>query len=141
LPNETLPQRTMKTTFLLAAFFALIFTMRGELTIAIGLSIGTGVALFSLWSLIVAVPRLLRAGGGPAAKAMLGFAALLKLPVYAITLHFAMTSRWVEPFAVFAGAALVPVVLVLKVVGWQLLAGVSNPLGEEACPSNSGASN
>ena len=141
MPNETLPQRTLRTTFLLAAFFTLVFAMRGEIKISFGLGLGAAIALFSLWSLIVLVPRLATPGNASASKFLLGLAAFLKLPIYAGVLQFAMVSPYIEPFAVFVGACFVPAVLVLKVAGYQLIEKVNLPLGEETCQASSTASN
>ena len=134
MPNETLPQRTLRTTFWLSAFFALVFGLRGDFRVSFGLALGAAIALFSLWSLIVLVPRLAAPGNASASKFLLGMAAFLKLPLYAGILQFAMVSPYIEPFAVFVGACFVPAVLVLKVAGYQLIERVS--VGEETCPSS-----
>jgi len=139
MPDERLPQRTLKTTFWVGAFFMLIFGLRGEMPVVFGLAIGTSIGLLSLWSLIFAVPRLF-VPGSAAPKFLLGMVAFLKLPLYAAILSFAMTSRFVNPFAVFVGAALVPVVLVLKVVGYQWLLKPDAPTGDKACRSETSAS-
>ena len=120
MPDEKLPQRTLKTAFWLGALFTLIFGLRGQTTIAFGLAIGAAIALSSLWSLIYVIPRLFTPDN-PAAKLWLGVLWLLKLPVYAVVLYYAMGSRSIQPLAVFAGVALVPVVLVLKVLGHRLV--------------------
>jgi hypothetical protein len=129
MPDNKLPQRTFATTFWLAAFFALVFAVRGQIAISFGLSIGAAIGLFSLGTLIVAIPRLAKPGNYWA-KFFLGLIWLIKLPVYAVTLNFAMTSWLVEPFAVFVGVALVPSVVVLKVVGYQLLQKTAVTAGE-----------
>jgi len=141
MPNETLPQRTLRTTFWLALFFSLVFGLRGDVRISFGLGLGAAIALFSLWSLIVIVPRLVAPGNPTAGKILLGIAAFLKLPLYAGILQFAMVSPYIEPFAVFIGACFVPAVLVLKVAGYQLVEKVNLPLGEETCRASSSASN
>ena len=129
MPDNKLPQRTLTTTFWLASFFTLIFALRGQTGISIGLGIGAAISLFSLWTLIVTVPRFARPGNF-FAKFGMAMVWAAKLPIYMITLNFAMTSRSVEPFAVFVGAGLVPIVLVLKVVGYQMLVKVAVPEGE-----------
>ena len=136
MPNETLPQRTLRTTFWLSALFVLIFGLRGETRISFGLALGAAIALFSLWSLIVLVPRLVTPGNAGASKFLLGMAPFLKLPLYAGILQFAMVSPYIEPFAVFVGACFVPAVLVLKVAGYQLIERINLPVGEETCPSS-----
>jgi hypothetical protein len=129
MPDNNLPQRTFATTFWLASFFALVFAVRGQVAISFGLTIGAAIGLFSLGTLIVAIPRLAKPGNYWA-KFVLGFIWLIKLPVYAVALNFAMTSWMVEPFAVFVGVALVPMVVILKVVGFQLLQKTAITAGE-----------
>jgi len=122
MTDDKLPQRTLSTTFWLSAFFIMVFGLRGQLTISFGLAIGAAIGLLSLWSLVFVVPRLFT-HDNPFAKFLLGMVALMKLPIYAGVLYFAMSSPLISPFAVFIGAALVPAVIVLKVLGNQLIAG------------------
>ena len=139
MPDDKLPQRTLKTTFWLASLFTVVFGVRGQTDIAFGLAIGAAIGLSSLWSLAFAVPKLLKPGN-PAARFSLGVVAMIKLPVYALVLSFAMSSKYVEPLSVFLGAALVPAVIVLKVLGYQMLERSQAAVGEEACQT-SAASN
>lgn len=118
--HETLPQRTLRTTFLVAALFATVYALRGQGAISLGLGVGAALGLFSLWTLTAAIPRLF-GGGSPVGRFWLGLLTMAKLPIYMIVLDFAMTSKLVSPFAVFCGVALVPVVLVLKVVTSQYI--------------------
>jgi len=120
MQNLNLPQHTLRVICWLAAFFILLFVMGGHLTTAFGLAIGAALGLLSLWSLTVAVPRLFRPDD-PAAALWLGLLTMVKLPVYAIVLAFAMTSSHVNPFAVFVGVGLMPVVLVLEILWRQAL--------------------
>ena len=140
MTEDNLPQRTLKTSFWLAAFFVLLFEARGDRAVALGLTLGAAVGMFSLWSLLVVVPKLFRPGNH-AAKFWLGIAALMKLPLYAIIMSVAMTSRYVAPFAVFSGVALVPAVIFLKTVGAQLVGSVQLPAGEGSCRRDATASN
>jgi len=139
MPDEKLPFRTLKTGFWLTVFFMLIFTARGQTGIALGLGIGAGVALFSLWTLMYTIPRLLTRDN-PAAKVWLGMILCFKMPVYAVVLWFAMGSSAINPFAVAVGVALVPAVLVLKVLGYRL---IQNPdsAGDDTCRNNPVQSN
>ncbi len=132
MPQPTLPERTLRTTFWLSALFVLVFGVRGDMTIALGLTIGSALGLFSLWSLHWAVPRL-TAGANPFSKFLLGMLMVAKLPIYAGVLSFSMVSPLVNPFAVFVGVALVPIVIVLKVVGAQMLERANLSAGEKAC--------
>jgi hypothetical protein len=132
MSQDNLPQRTLRTTFWLVAFFTMIFAVRGQLTVSLGLAIGGALGLFSLWSLAFAIPRLF-GSVNPWSKFLLGVLSLSKLPIYAGTLYFAMSSSLVSPFAVFVGVALVPLVVVLKVVGIQMLDKTPLTAGDEAC--------
>jgi hypothetical protein len=78
---------------------------------AIGMAIGSGLGLFSLWSLSFAVPRL-ALPYRPDRRLLFGFAWLARLCVIATVLWWAMSSRYVDPVAVFLGAGLVPIVIV-----------------------------
>src|SRR5690242_15558974 len=108
MPDDRLPQRTLKTTLLVAALFTVIYLVSGQLPAALGIAIGAMLGLVSLWSLTVAVPRLF-ASPSQASKLGLGLLMLAKLPFYCGVLMFAMTSPLVNPFTVFVGVALVPV--------------------------------
>ena len=120
MPDDKLPQRTLKTTFALAALFSIVFALRGQYAIALGLATGAMLGLVSLWSLTMAVPRLF-ASRNPAAKIGLAFLMFFKLPFYVGVLYFAMASPAISPFAVFTGVALVPAVIVLKVLSYRTL--------------------
>lgn len=113
LVDERVPQRALKAAFSLAALFALPFVLGGHWSSALGLAIGAFIGLSSLWSLSVAIPPLFRPDN-PAANLWLGLITLVKLPLYAVLLAFAMTSPAVNPFAVFVGVALVPTMLVMQ---------------------------
>jgi hypothetical protein len=132
MSQENLPQRTLKTTFWLVSFFTIVFAVRGELSVSFGLALGGALGIFSLWSLAFAIPRLF-GSANPMAKFALGVLSLLKLPIYAGSLFFAMSSPLISPFAVFVGVAFVPVVVVLKVVTAQMLDKSNLPAGDEAC--------
>src|SRR2546429_562228 len=140
MPDERLPHRTLKTSFWLAALFALVFSARGQTAIAMGLAVGAGLACFALATLIYVIPRIF-AQGNPAAKAGMAVAAVLKLPIYALVIYFALSSQLVNPVAIVAGVALVPAVLVLKVLGYQMLTNDSRSPGEDSCRSKVNASN
>jgi hypothetical protein len=116
MPDDRLPQRTLKTTVLVAGLFTVVYLAYGQMAAACGIAIGSMLGLVSLWSLTIAVPRLFRSPN-QMSKLWLGLLMLAKLPLYAGVLMFAMSSPAVNAFTVFVGVALVPVVLVLKVVG------------------------
>jgi hypothetical protein len=120
MPDDKLPQRSLKTTFLTAVLFSIVAVARGEFAWALGLAIGAFLGMASLWSLTVAIPRLF-ASRNPAAKYGVGMLMLMKLPFYAGVLYFAMASPLVSPFATFVGVALVPAVIVLKVAGYRAI--------------------
>jgi hypothetical protein len=140
MTEYNLPQRTLRTTFWVAAFFTLVFGLRGETRISFGLAIGAAIGLSSLWSLTVAVPRLF-APGKPAPRLMLGMFTSLKLPLYAVVINYTVNSPYVSPFAMFIGVAFVPAVIFLKVIGQQLVQKTAEPAGEDTCRSKPAHSN
>jgi len=109
----------MRTSFWLAAWLVFVFGVRGLPGVAVGLAAGSALSIFSLWTLTWAVTRALN----PERRRtwLLGLMLLLKLPVYAVVLQYALSVRGVSPFAVLAGLALVPTVIVLKAVSRAML--------------------
>jgi hypothetical protein len=105
----------LKNTGIAAGCAIVLALLAGEPSAAIGFAIGALLAIFSLFSLMIVVPRLC-ARPGPSTHAGLGLMLILKTPIYAAVLFFAMTSRLVNPLAVFAGVAILP-----SVVCWQAL--------------------
>lgn len=105
----------LKRTAIAAAAAIVLALLAGEPATAFGFTIGSLLAIFGLFSLMIVVPRIC-ARPGPSAQAGLGLLLILKTPVYAGVLLFAMTSRFVNPLAVFAGVAILPCV-----VSWQAL--------------------
>jgi len=121
---ESLPQRALRATAGLGLFFILAALLMGETPAALGLAAGAAVGLFSLWSFLMLVPRACRPDN-PLAGAWIAVLAAVKLPLYALVLGVAVTSPAVSPLAVFAGAALGPVVIVLMVADGALRAARS----------------
>jgi zinc transporter ZupT len=107
--------RSLTLTAGIGAICVLITVIFGELASALGFAIGAGIGIFSLWSLAVAVPLLTRRND-PMAKFWLFVLLAAKLPIYAGVLIFAMTSPHVTPFAVFAGAAIMPCAVIWDVL-------------------------
>lgn len=106
-----MPVRTtteiFRTAITLTAAAVAISLIAGEPASAMGIGIGAAVGLFSLLSLTLAVPRLC-AQAKPASLAGLGLLLVVKTPIYAVLLFFAMTSPMVNPLAVFAGVGILP---------------------------------
>ncbi len=140
MSDEKLPQRTLRTGFFLAGWFVVIFYLRGWHTASMGLALGSALSLFSLWSLSLAIPIITHESRG-IAKVLVVLLLVFKLPLYACVLYFATTRPYFHLGAVVAGIALVPVVIVLKVLGRALVDRVREPGGEESCRSNSSKSN
>ena len=116
--TETI-RRILSGTATIGGAFALIALAGGAPSVALGFVIGTGLGLFSLWSLAVAIPRLC-SGHDPASRFWLGMLLIAKLPIYAGVLTFAMASPKVSAFAVFAGVALLPMVIIGQNLGRAL---------------------
>ena len=107
--------------------------------IAFGFALGGALGIFSLWTLSFGIPRLFHSSN-PFSKFLLAMMTLAKLPIYAGTLYFAMASPLISPIATFVGVAMIPAVLVLKTVSYQMLA-TSSPLGDDKCRTNPAVSN
>ncbi|MGC8666620.1 MAG: hypothetical protein ACP5VE_00695 [Chthonomonadales bacterium] len=119
MPDEQLPIRVLKTSAWVACLGALLLLDRGLAAWALGWAIGCGLSMLSLASLTYLVPRLVWPAR-PRVKLLLGVVVLVKLPVLAVVLNYAMASPHVAPLGVFVGAGLTPAIIVLKVLGYQL---------------------
>lgn len=119
--DAQLPARVLRTGALLAAWFIGLFALGRRPDIAAGLTVGCGLSLFSFWTLAVAVPRAL-AQRKPR-PGLLSFLLLVKLPLFGLTLYWALEQPWVNGGAVFAGATLTPTVIFLKALGRMLVYG------------------
>ena len=128
MKNKTLPTQSLETSTVLAIAAILISFAEGERSTAAGIAIGSGLAMFSLWTFIIAVPRLF-AARNPYAPFLLGILTAIKLPTYAIVLMIAFSSLQVGPFAVFTGAALIPCVIAANAIGQGMASRGSRPHG------------
>jgi hypothetical protein len=141
MPDRGLPRRTLRTAFWVGALFTLLFGLRGQATVSFGLALGALIGMFSLWSLTVAIPRLFDEQR-EASKVALAALLMLKLPLYAVVLAYAMTMpRVFHPLAIAGGVALVPAVLLLKVIGYRLSTPEDSAVGERSCRNTSDTSN
>ncbi len=120
MDEQELPKRTIRTSFWLSAWFVLIFGLRGQADMSVGLAIGSAMSIFSLWTIAMAVPRATESGRGRGPW-LLAFLFLVKLPVYGLILNCAISSKAVHVGALFAGVGVVPVVIVLKTLGRMLI--------------------
>lgn len=113
--NQTL--RTFIHSLLAAGLIAAVLHVAGRSRWAGGFVIGSGLSLFSLYSLKVCVPALFRPASRRYATALMQAALLLKLPLYGVGLYLATRLGTEASFAAFAGCALVPLVISLEAVG------------------------
>lgn len=111
MKNNNLPMQSLETSTILALAAVLIALAQGEKLTAAGFAIGCILAMFSLWTFMIAVPRLFSSRKDYAPLLLWALSAI-KLPLYAVILMAAFSMLQLPPFAVFAGAALVPCVLV-----------------------------
>ncbi len=128
MADQELPKRVIRTSFWLSAWFVLLFGLRGQADVSVGLAIGSAMSIFSLWTIALAVPRVAEGCNPEASHSasrrgpwLLAFLFLVKLPVYGLVLNYALTSKVVHPGALFAGVGVVPVVIVLKTLGRMLI--------------------
>lgn len=109
----------MRTSFWLAAWFVLVFGVRGQAGVSLGFAIGSLLSLLSFWTLTWMVGRTIQPGSRRAW--LLGLVLLVKLPVYGVALHYALAIQGISVTAIVAGIALVPTVVTLKAVGRTLI--------------------
>jgi len=113
--NDKLVSRILATTFGASVLLTLCLLVGSLRSSALGFAIGAAIAMFSVWSLSFAVRRF-GTPDNPAAKFGLTMIALVKLLLNTAILSFALTSPYVNPFALFVGVGLVPCVIVLEVI-------------------------
>ncbi|MCW3055799.1 MAG: hypothetical protein JWN14_4969 [Chthonomonadales bacterium] len=114
--------RSLKSAACFAAALDLMLFCGGQTMWGWGFLIGALVSLFSLGSLVVIVPILIRPHASPHVKGLLAMTLFLKLPFYGIALGLANPHHGVEPMGVGLGIALVPLVLTFRTAGALLLA-------------------
>jgi hypothetical protein len=122
--EDTLALRTVKTSVVSAVFLTLLLISTGHLRWAGGFLIGAGLSLFSIFSLMIVVPFLLRPGAPACAPTLLGIALFMKLPTYALGLYLAVRIAGSAPLSailsVTLGILLAPLVITLKTLGGML---------------------
>lgn len=124
--EDNLALRTVKTGAVAAVFLTLLLIGSGHLRWAGGFFIGASLSLFSIFSLMVVIPFLMRPGAPACAPALLGITLFMKLPAYALGLFFAVKIAGSSPLAaalsILLGVLLAPLVITLKTLG-SLLQG------------------
>ena len=113
--------RALKSAAWCAAALDLLFFASGQPAWGRGFLIGALVSLFSLVSLIVIVPILIRPHASPRVKGLLSATLFMKLPFYAIALWLASPRHGVEPMGAGLGIALVPLVLTFRTAAALLM--------------------
>jgi hypothetical protein len=127
MPDEQLPLRSLRMSALLATAFSILLYFEGYGRFAFGILAGTALGMLSLGTLMWTVPRLFKPGK-KRTKVLMGIVSLLKLPLCLIGVYLAIrpeSAPYINPFGVFCGVALVPAVIFLKVVGWQMANGLN----------------
>ena len=122
MPDEKLPLRSLQTTALITALLFIICYAYNLHRLAYGIIIGTSLGMFSLGTLYYVVPKLFMPGKA-VPKFFLGLVTALKLPIFIAVIYYATTKQaqiFIHPFGIFVGVGMVPFILTLKVLGWQL---------------------
>jgi len=114
--------RSLRSAACFAAALDLMFFCGGQPTWGWGFLIGALISLFSLGSLIVIVPILIRPHASPHVKGLLALTLFCKLPFYGIALSLANPHHGVEPMGVGLGIALIPLVLTFRTAAAMVLA-------------------
>ena len=128
MKDKNLPMQCLETSAILGMAAILIALAEGERATAAGFAFGSVLAMFSLWTFMIAVPRLFSTRN-QLAPFLLWLLTAIKLPVYAVVLILAFSALQLPPFAVFAGAALVPCVLAAYGINIGLAAKGNRPHG------------
>jgi hypothetical protein len=122
--EDTLALRTVKTGAVSAVFLTLLLIGTGHPSWAVGFFIGAALSLFSIFSLMVVVPFLMRPGAPSYASTLLGLALFMKLPTYVLGLYFAVRIAGSSPInailCITLGVLLAPLVITLKTLGTLL---------------------
>ncbi len=113
--------RSLKSAAWFAAVLDLLFFCSGKSMWGGGFLIGALISLFSLGSLIVIIPILIRPNASPHVKGLLSMTLFLKLPIYAVALSLSTPRHGIEPMAVGLGIALVPLVLTFRTAAALLI--------------------
>ncbi|HZO88088.1 MAG TPA: hypothetical protein VFB38_07075 [Chthonomonadaceae bacterium] len=112
--------RALKTSAWVTLLTTLALLGAGKNDWAWGFLTGAVLSLFSLFSLTVVVPMLLRPGASRAAQALLGLTLFMKLPIYMIGLYLIANVPAIKAAGAGFGIALLPVVITLKAIGSAL---------------------
>ncbi len=109
--------RALKTSALFAIATTILLLSGGRTDWAISFGLGALMSLFSLLSLTIIVPALIRPGAPQFSRSLLNLTLLLKLPLYAAGLYLIMRLPRSAPAAAAAGIGLVPGVITLNALG------------------------
>ena len=113
--------RALKSAAWFAGALDLMLFCSGKTQWGWGFLIGSLISLFSLGSLIVFIPILIRPKASPHVKGLLSMTLFLKLPLYAVALSLSTPRHGIEPMAVGLGIALVPLVLTFRTAAALLI--------------------
>jgi hypothetical protein len=113
--------RSLKSAAWFACALDLTFFCSGKTTWGWGFLIGALISFFSLVSLLVVVPILIRPHASPHVKGLLAMTLFIKLPFYALALSLVNPRHGVEPMAAGLGIALIPLVLTFRTAAALLL--------------------
>lgn len=119
--EQTLSRRSLITSAQAAVFIWGALLLARHPGWALGFAIGALCSLFSLFTLGLVVPMLLRPGVGPKMRALLGVTLFMKLPLYCAGLYLATRGPMAQAMGATLGIALVPVVITLKTLGGALV--------------------
>jgi MFS family permease len=126
-PEVPLTQRALKSGAWVTLYSTLVLLCTGHPGWAWGFLIGALLSLFSLFSLIVVVPKLFRLDSPRRVQRLLSIVLVLKLPLYAAFLYLAVSVRGVSLAGVGVGVVLVPMIITLKTIGGLLRPPASQP--------------
>ena len=111
MTKQNLPTRVMLWCIALACLLVLAGLAGGGPKAALGMAVGAALGLFSFWSLSYAIPRFV-SPERPDRRLILGLIYLFKILLFGLVLLWAMSSSLLQPFGVFIGALIAPMVII-----------------------------
>lgn len=115
--QSNLHRRSLKTSALAFPVLTLAFFAAGKNDWGLGFLLGSGLSLFSMVTLMLAVPFLMRPGMPRHMTALLQMTLFMKLPIFMVGLYVVSRISVGAAGASVAGISLVPTVITLLTIG------------------------
>ncbi len=142
-PGEQMPRRALRLSAVLMLSLGALLLLVGLRSLGVGFIIGALLSLFSLWTLAVCIPALIRPGAGFLQKLAFGLLLWVKLPIFILFLLLSSRLGTASVLGTVLGIALGP-----SAIAWLTVWDEVNPSRsrtrfkplESVSPSNAQAS-